>query len=463
MRSWRYPFPPFSVPFQFNRDSPQAEGLQEWYVAASAPWRKPLRDLVQGVDFSGLSAGAVQWIGDARLGWCWQFDGDDYQGIDELTPVANLTRHTVAVWFRIPVSPATEANLYGEGRSTGNNPLLMLKVNNAGVAGDVRYLHRSDAAVSSGITYAGGVNDNQPHLMVGVKRAANLHELFLDGISRGTETTSVGTTTINRRVIGALLQNTASAFLTGLISEVRVYTRDLTAAEIADLYDPATRWELYAPLIPIFPVVKPVVTPVELSGTTSLTFAASAALQVEKPLAGASSLIFSPSAALQVEKPLAGASSLIFSPTGVLQVEKPLSGSSPLTFGVAGSLLVEKSLAGTTSLTFLVTGDLHVGSGMTGTAALTFAASGNLQVEKPLSGSTLILFTPQGLLQVEKRLSGAAALVFGLSGNLLSIVPDLPGYVTSTVEPAGGVAVTVEGAGGVTVTVLPMDTEPPGG
>jgi len=34
----------------------------------------------------------------------------------------------------------------------------------------------------------------------------------------------------------------------GYIGDVRLYNRALTAAEVWQLYDPATRWELYAPL-----------------------------------------------------------------------------------------------------------------------------------------------------------------------------------------------------------------------
>ena len=39
-------------------------------------------------------------------------------------------------------------------------------------------------------------------------------------------------------------------YFTGKIGDVRIYNRALSPAEIWAMYDPATRWELYAPVMP---------------------------------------------------------------------------------------------------------------------------------------------------------------------------------------------------------------------
>jgi hypothetical protein len=78
--------------------------------------------------------------------------------------------------------------------------------------------------------------------------AANARAAYINGGSKGTNSTNVATPTPDEFL---LFRSTMSAFrepLNGAIAEARVYNRALTDAEIYQLYDPATRWELYYPL-----------------------------------------------------------------------------------------------------------------------------------------------------------------------------------------------------------------------
>lgn len=77
---------------------------------------------------------------------------------------------------------------------------------------------------------------------------------------------------------------------------------------------------------------------------------------------------------------LSGSSSITFAASGNLLANAFMSGASSITFAASGNLGGSVSLSGSSALTFSVTGDLNVDEGFSGSAALTFSVSGNLSV-----------------------------------------------------------------------------------
>lgn len=79
------------------------------------------------------------------------------------------------------------------------------------------------------------------HLLV-TYRAGTL-TLYVNGFNRGSDTDGA----YSEGALGVLQISQASNYFQGRIGEVRVYDRELSAAEAWQLYDPATRWALYQP------------------------------------------------------------------------------------------------------------------------------------------------------------------------------------------------------------------------
>ncbi len=174
------------------------------------------------------------WTNNGKFNKALNFDGtDDYVIVPVAASVANLSQYAVTGWFKADSSITTERMIYAE-TSTGNNtPLVQVKINYGDIGGDLRGIHRGDGAVTSGVTYSGGLNDNAWHHFAWVRLASNSFEFFVDGISRGNDTYDPGTTSINNIKIGAQEKTLGiEKFFLGSIDNVRVYSYALNAQEI---------------------------------------------------------------------------------------------------------------------------------------------------------------------------------------------------------------------------------------
>jgi hypothetical protein len=78
---------------------------------------------------------------------------------------------------------------------------------------------------------------------------------YRDGVSIGTTTKAQGGQDTDRAALFTLNGVTGNFNASGEMPEIRFYNRILLAAENWQLFDPATRWELYKPRIPTFFVV----------------------------------------------------------------------------------------------------------------------------------------------------------------------------------------------------------------
>ena len=84
---------------------------------------------------------------------------------------------------------------------------------------------------------------------VAVYASATDRRMFLNGGSKGTNTTSITVSGLDRTTLGARYSGGAlGAYLNGRISDSRIYNKTLSDAEVYLLFDPATRWQLYYPL-----------------------------------------------------------------------------------------------------------------------------------------------------------------------------------------------------------------------
>ncbi|MCI0401405.1 MAG: DUF2341 domain-containing protein [Gammaproteobacteria bacterium] len=196
--------------------------------SGSAPQMKDSTSPPQHGTSQGTMTASDQVAG--KIGGSLDLDGtDDRVSVGMI--VGNSTAFTASAWFR--TSATAIAKIWAEGNSTTTTPVTNVQVNEP-AAGDVRFSVRDDASADGTVTFSGGsYNNGSWHHVVGVQRAKNDRELFIDGVSKGTSTVSLGTVTLNTGNIGANERTTLSNYLSGLVDEVRVSNIARSAAWVA--------------------------------------------------------------------------------------------------------------------------------------------------------------------------------------------------------------------------------------
>jgi hypothetical protein len=86
---------------------------------------------------------------------------------------------------------------------------------------------------------------NALQMATGVFSANNARAAYLNGAGKGTQTSSRAPGTLTRIMIGALGIATPSQFFDGYLQQVAIWNRALSDDEVAYLYDPAHRYELF--------------------------------------------------------------------------------------------------------------------------------------------------------------------------------------------------------------------------
>jgi len=192
-----------------------------WHLKEDPSGTAPQMNNSVSGSYNGTSAGSMT-SGDQVPG---KANGSlDLDGIDDRISVGsivgNSSAFTMSAWFKT-TSTQTPMKLLAEGNSLNNTPIIYIDANEVTV-GDVQFGIRDDSNVSGSITYSGSHNNGLWHYLVGVQSAKNSRELYVDGVSRGTNTTALGTFTLNTGNIGAINRVAIQMFFAGGADEVRI-------------------------------------------------------------------------------------------------------------------------------------------------------------------------------------------------------------------------------------------------
>lgn len=215
-----------------NWDHPLNRGLVAWYLASpnrggwgSVTWR----DLCQRYNGTLTSMDPVtDWTTDGihQLGKL-DFDATNDHVVVTTPPVTNVPCTIIALAKMGSDSATTtivsvtdsvseeQFNLEAAG-SVASDPIRAVTKDSAGSAGR--------AATSTGYT-AG-----QWHECAGVFASTASRAAFIDGGSKGTNTTTLSVASIDTGYIGSLR---GTLFFNGSLKSVRIYSRALTDAEVA--------------------------------------------------------------------------------------------------------------------------------------------------------------------------------------------------------------------------------------
>lgn len=194
----------------------------------------------------------------------------------------NLTAATIFARFRSTNAGTTRIVIYDE--DTNGNSGMFVALNDT-VAGRLRAFRRDSNGNAADLIYDGSYNDGNWHSVVFAWASASSYELFIDGISRDTDSTNLsGAKTISSRAIGRRFTSTASGYFDGEIAEVAGWGGALVVADalmLAKGFSPlVVQPELlrfYAPLIGKYS------PEIDIVGGLSLTLSASAPTTADHP------------------------------------------------------------------------------------------------------------------------------------------------------------------------------------
>lgn len=150
------------------------------------------------------------------------------------------TTITLSMWLR--TTSMTQA--YAKGITKGQDSAYTLQANHNSTGPSCRIWATGVGEATSGALST--VTNGVPHLLTGTYDGANAR-IYIDGKQAGIAacTGSIRTTS-ESLTIGREPPGFAGAGLDGTAWDFRLYNRALTADEVWQLYDPATRFELWA-------------------------------------------------------------------------------------------------------------------------------------------------------------------------------------------------------------------------
>lgn len=203
-------------------------------------WTMDNSDLVGSLIIDQV-AGVNGAITNASTGSSGQINQSfTYNATDAFIGIASLSwgdldAFSVSAWFKSAVAPGTSAIVWSEGNTGDSNPLSYGFVNTSGV---IIWQIRDDAGTL--VTLTGlDVTDGDWHHFVYSQSDKSARSFYLDGVEVASDTTMLGTITLNTTNIGKV--NRLSAVNTNWyhddIDEIALWDVGLTSAEVFAIYE----------------------------------------------------------------------------------------------------------------------------------------------------------------------------------------------------------------------------------
>ncbi|MCI0334617.1 MAG: LamG domain-containing protein [Planctomycetes bacterium] len=177
------------------------------------------------------SAGPYPGVGDKAA---------NFDGSDDFVAIANENLYdltgpmSVAAWFKVDVFDDNEQAIV----TKGNNAWRLQR---AGSTNAVEFYCNSLSTQS--VVSSVDVNDGKWHHAVGIYTGSQL-QIYIDGELSNSVNSSGSIQTNNRAVRIARNSQGSARYFDGLIHNVRIYSRDLSATEVAKLYGSVGHWKL---------------------------------------------------------------------------------------------------------------------------------------------------------------------------------------------------------------------------
>ena len=197
-------------------------------------------DLASGYDLEAVNLTDADLV-PGRWGQAVRFDAARQTMLkrvrqpDELLPAYQHPSFSVSLWVR--GLPQTDRRVYSEGSTLSTQPLFNLGTHNTGADGSVDSFIRTDAGATGNHRYsAAPAFDDTWHHIVYTQRdtgAGLVAALYVDGVQDPVALNPVRPLTLNTTSVGGILRATPSAWFTGEIDDVAVWSRALSPEEAA--------------------------------------------------------------------------------------------------------------------------------------------------------------------------------------------------------------------------------------
>jgi hypothetical protein len=156
------------------------------------------------------------------------------------TPISNYP-FTLSAWVKFGAAVNTTLQILSVADKDHYGTLYNIAASTFDASSDFRGVvaTRYQGGSWGNISMSSGIFPwNGWHLVTGVFISATLRTLYLDGVYKGNNTTSVlfDSAGIDRVFIGANADSSPDAYWNGLIDIVMIYNRALSTSEIAQLY-----------------------------------------------------------------------------------------------------------------------------------------------------------------------------------------------------------------------------------
>lgn len=242
-------------PFTLNRNSLQADGLALWWPGFARHGTTALHDYSgRGNTISFAGSNDPAWV-DTEWGTQLDFTRSSSQRLLLSSAPVTTTPLTLSAWVK-----GSGGGQYQEW--------AIVSVNNSGSLNSGFLIKSGDWGATAAVVaevwnqYGNRLASDYTttpdtwaewSLVTGVFPSSTLREIYRDGQYLANDTSDwAPDQTIDQVTIGAHYGAGAYAswYADLLIADVRIYSRSLSAAEVWQLYDPRTRWDLYAPTVP---------------------------------------------------------------------------------------------------------------------------------------------------------------------------------------------------------------------
>jgi len=170
-----------------------------------------------------------------RCGWFLRFREaeSDYVHLPLNNPLGNLDHYTILGWIYLESTTGSNQQLFTQSNTGDDTPFVALGYDDGNVA--VHFWHFDDAG-NSADPYGGTVNTGGWYLFGG-KRDVDDFYVYLDGASVGSETASIGDTTLDTEDMGRLTRTSPTNYLDGRIALAWIFTKTLTDSKISRIYE----------------------------------------------------------------------------------------------------------------------------------------------------------------------------------------------------------------------------------
>ena len=168
----------------------------------------------------------------------YSFDGGDYLALPDDSPIWHISNEYSIAFVIKNVPEATDATLFGEGRSTSSVPIFRFRSRSStGKKLVVQIRTDTSSATVNNVSSTLEPIDGRVHTIIWTDKAGDAH-LYIDGQEDPTDFTHTAEAlTLDRSTIGAMsLSGSIQDQMTGNVLFFSSYNKQLTPTEVADLH-----------------------------------------------------------------------------------------------------------------------------------------------------------------------------------------------------------------------------------